>query len=96
MFRPLSDYILITPSDSTEEGFTISDEKAQTKKGIVIAIGPGRIENIGVISSKLKVGDTVYFTSFSEQAIRIENKAYLIIAEKEVFGYERPKEEASN
>jgi len=86
---PTQDRILIKrleeKENTTSGGIFIpesSKEKAQI--GIVLAVGPGKINSNGIlIETKIKKNDTVFFGKFSGTEV-INN--YLILREDEVLG----------
>ena len=89
-FRPLNDFVLLEPlEDSQAGGLVIADDQKKVFMGKAVAVGEGRYEHLGLIKSKLAIGDIVYFSSFSKQEIRIDGKIYVIVPEKEALGYVR-------
>ena len=89
-FRPLGDNILIENlEDSQAGGLIISEENKRILTGKVVAVGNGRLESFGLIKSKLNIGDTVWYPSFSEQKIRLDGKTYSVVPEKEILGFNR-------
>jgi len=89
-FKPLSDYVLITPlEDSQSGGLIVADADKKILTGKVLAIGNGRWEPFGLIASSLRVGDTVWFATFSKNEIRLDGKLYYVVPEREILGYTR-------
>jgi len=87
-FRPLGDRVLIKrieDESKTAGGIIIPDaakEKAQT--GIVVAVGPGRVDAHGkLIPMNVKEDDVVYFGKYSGTEL---NDEHLIVREDEVMG----------
>ena len=86
---PTQDRILIKrmeeKSNTTSGGIFIPEtakEKAQI--GFVISVGPGKTNQNGIlISTKIKIGDSVFFGKFSGTEIEYN---YLILREDEVLG----------
>ena len=94
-FKCLHDNILIDSfEDSSAGDLIVADDNKKILTGKVVAVGLGRWESYGIIPSTLRIGDIVYFSSFSEQKIRIKGKIYSIVPEKELLGYSR--ENSSN
>jgi chaperonin GroES len=90
-FKPLSDYVLIKFLDADEKtpgGIYIpptSEEKSQ--KGVVIAVGPGRLDDNGsIIPMELNKGDIVLFTRYGGTEITIDNKKNIVMHESAVLG----------
>lgn len=90
---PLGDRVLIKPvSDEehkkTESGIIIPEtvEKERPEVGKVIAVGKGRINDDGsVVPMKVKVGDTVLFSKFGPDEVKVEGEEYLIVSEGNIL-----------
>ncbi|OGZ17725.1 MAG: co-chaperone GroES [Candidatus Nealsonbacteria bacterium RBG_13_36_15] len=89
--KPLSDHILIEPTkqkDKTEAGILLPEtaEKERPEQGKVIAVGPGRKTVSGkIVPLHVKEGDTVLFTKYGPNEIKINNKEYLIAKEEDIL-----------
>jgi len=89
--RPLRDYILIEPikeEEKTRSGIFLPDtaEKDKPEQGKVIAVGSGKKTEDGkVIPSDIKVGDTVLFTKYGPNEIKVNDKEYLIAKEEDIL-----------
>ncbi|MDP2763152.1 MAG: co-chaperone GroES [Enterobacteriaceae bacterium] len=87
--RPLSDRVVIKRVEkrTTDGGIIIpetSNDKSQ--KGIVIAIGPGKVDNGKLQPLSLKCNDNVIFGKYSGTEITIKGQDYLIMKEEDVIG----------
>ena len=87
---PLDDRILIRPvesEDRTEGGIVLPDTaKEKPQKGIVEAVGKGRLTKEGKRSeTSLKKGDTVLFGKYSGSEIKVKGKEFKIMKESEVL-----------
>ncbi len=87
--RPLSDRVIIERFEErkTKGGIVIpetSDNKSQ--KGLVVAVGPGKIEDGNLQKLTLNVGDRVIFGKYSGTEVTIGGKEYLIMREDDVIG----------
>jgi chaperonin GroES len=89
--KPLSDRVLIREDVSTKEKktssgiiipITVSDDKSG-KRGQVVAVGPGRVEDGETVPVSVKVGDTVIFQWGDK--VRVENEDYYIVRETEIL-----------
>lgn len=89
--RPLSDHILIEPlkqEEKTESGILIPEtaEKEKPEQGKVVAVGPGKKSEDGkVMPLDIKEGDTVLFTKYSTNEVKIGDKEYLIAREEDIL-----------
>ena len=89
--RPLYDRVLLRRLDGAEEahgGILIPDTAKEKPVGAeVVAIGPGkRIDDGGVASMSVAVGDTVLVGKYGGTEIRLDDDDYLIVREDEVLG----------
>ena len=90
-FKPLRDRVLVKYSSEEEKtagGLFIPDAaKEKPQKGMVIAVGPGRVTDDGKRQAmEIKVGDTVLFDKYSGSKIKIDDEEYLIIREEDILG----------
>jgi chaperonin GroES len=77
-------------SDELASGIIIpGNEKKQTNKGVVIAVGDGAmLENGTRVPMQVAVGDTVIYSSFSGSPIKEKKddpETYLILNERDVL-----------
>ena len=87
---PLADRIVIDPTmpeSVTSFGLiipeTASKEKPET--GIVIAVGPGRIDDGARIPVGVSVGDKVMFNNYGYDEVKINGKEYYIVSEQNIL-----------
>ncbi len=88
--RPLNDKLVIQKAeaeDKTEGGiFLPSGAQEKPIEGIVVAVGPGAPGEKGERQSmQVKAGDRVLYSKYSGTEVKISNKEYLIIAEKDIL-----------
>jgi len=89
--KPLADNILIEPEreeEKTKGGILLPDtaDKGRPEKGKVIAVGPGKKNSSGKVTPpELKEGDTVLFTKYGPNEIKVEDKEYLIAKEDDIL-----------
>jgi len=89
--KPLSDHILIEPvsqEEKTKGGILLPQtaEKERPEQGKVIAVGPGRRLASGKrIPLEVKKGDTVLFTKYGPNEIKVADKEYLIAKEEDIL-----------
>lgn len=89
--RPLSDRIVverIEQDEKTAGGIIIPDTaKEKPKQGKVLAVGPGaKDENGKRIAMDVEAGDTVLFTQWAGNEIKLDGKDYLVLKESDVIG----------
>lgn len=89
--KPLSDHILIEPikeEEKTKSGILLPEtsEKEKPEQGKVISVGPGKKDESGkLIPLEVKEGDSVLFTKYGPNEIKIDNKEYLIAKEEDIL-----------
>ncbi|MDH3003789.1 MAG: co-chaperone GroES [Candidatus Shikimatogenerans sp. JK-2022] len=83
--KPLNDRVIIEPlpiNNKTSKGIFIPDTiKEKPKKGIVIAVGPGKKNYVMTV----KIGNKVIYNQYSGTKITINNKKYLIMYENDIL-----------
>lgn len=90
--KPLADHVVIEPlkqEEKTASGIILPDtaEKDRPEQGTVIAVGPGKKDEDGkVIPMDIKVGDTVLFTKYGPNEVKVGDKEYLIAKEDDILG----------
>jgi chaperonin GroES len=93
--KPLGDHVLIEPISAEEvkkfgKISIIMPEtagKERPEQGKVVAAGPGKFDEDGQrrVPMSVKKGDTVLFTKYGPNEIKIDGKEYLIAEEKDIL-----------
>ncbi len=89
--RPLSDRVIVEALEKEEvtPGGILLPETAKEKpqEGLVIAVGPGRWDEDGKkrVPLELSVDDKVVFAKYSGTEIKLDDKKYLILSEKDIL-----------
>jgi len=90
--KPLSDHIVIEPlqqEEKTKSGIIVPEtaDKERPEQGKVVAVGPGKKNEDGkVIPLEVKAGDTVLFTKYGPNEVKVDDKEYLIAREDDILG----------
>lgn len=76
-FKPLNDQVLIKREEAetkTQGGLFIPDSaKEKPRKGLVVAVGPGRLGDKGVrLPMEVAVGDTVIYSRYAGTEIKVD------------------------
>lgn len=89
--RPLGDRLIVEPLEKEEvtSGGILLPETAKEKpqEGRVLAAGPGRWDEDGKkrVAMDVKENDRVIFAKYSGTEIKLGDKKYLILGEKDVL-----------
>ncbi len=90
--QPLHDRVVVKPSEKNEEkvsasGIIIPDtgDKEKPAKGKVIAVGPGRYDEDTLIPMQVKVGQTVLFSKYGYDEVKVDGETYYILSESQVL-----------
>ncbi len=87
---PLSDRVVVKPFPKEElsaSGIIIPDTAKQDKpeRGTVVATGPGKYEDGAVIPMNVKVGDTVLFSKYGYDEVKVDGQEYFILSESSIL-----------
>jgi chaperonin GroES len=89
--KPLADKVVIEVLNETEQtaGGIFIPETAREKpqRGVVVAVGPGKMLESGKREEmSVKAGDVVLFQKYGGTDIRVEDKEYKILSERDILG----------
>jgi len=90
---PLGDRVLVKPGSAdagkkTASGIIIPEtvDKEKPGRGVVVAAGEGRRAEDGTtIPLSVKKGDTVLFSKYSPDEVKIDGEEYFIISESNIL-----------
>ena len=90
--KPLNDKLLVRPhtaEEKTESGIILPETatKERPEEGEVLAVGPGAKDEKGsrVEIDDIHVGDTIVFTKYGPQEIKIDGEELLLVAYKDIL-----------
>ncbi len=88
--QPLADRVVVAVATEkkTASGIIIPDaaSKERPEQGTVIAVGPGKLaENGKRIALEVKNGDTVVFSKYGPDEIKIDGSTYYILREDQIL-----------
>ncbi|HYD93313.1 MAG TPA: co-chaperone GroES [Candidatus Paceibacterota bacterium] len=89
--QPLGDRVVVKPSKKEEKtsasGIIIPDtiDKEKPMTGKVVAVGPGRHDDGELVPMQVKVGQTVLFTKYGYDEVKMDGEEYYILAESQVL-----------
>lgn len=90
--QPLGDKLLVRPytqEETTASGIILPEtaSKERPEEGEVLAIGPGSKADDGtrIAIDEIAVGDTIVFTKYGPQEIKIDGEELLLVSIKDVL-----------
>jgi len=88
--QPLGDRVVVKPSaeeDVTKGGIILPDTaKEKPQRGMVIAVGPGRLDEEGKrIPMEVKKGDKVIYSKYAGSEIKQNDEEVLILRESDIL-----------
>ncbi|MBS3905107.1 MAG: co-chaperone GroES [Simkania sp.] len=90
--KPMGNRVLVKRSQpkATKGGILLPDSaQEKPKQGEVIAVGPGKTEENGAITSmNVRVGDNVLFSAYAGTEVKTDEQGveYLIMSEDDLLG----------
>ena len=91
--KPLGDRVVVLPSGKEGEkklasGIIIPEtvDKEKPAQGTVVAVGPGKYDDGELVPMQVKVGDTVLFSKYGYDEVKIEEQEYYILSESNILG----------
>ena len=90
---PLGDRIVVRPFEKEgerklESGIIIPEtvDKEKPAQGTVVAVGAGKYEDGKRVPMQVKVGDTVIFSKYGYDEVKIDGQEYYILSESSLLG----------
>jgi chaperonin GroES len=88
--QPLGDRVVVQPSaeeDVTKGGIILPDTaKEKPQRGVVIAVGPGRLDEEGKrIPMEVKKGDKVIYSKYAGSELKQNDEEVLILRESDIL-----------
>ncbi len=88
--KPLEDRIVVQPLDAettTASGLVIPDTaKEKPQEGVVLAVGPGRIDDNGNrVPLDVAVGDRVLYSKYGGTEVKFGADEYLVLSARDVL-----------
>jgi chaperonin GroES len=89
MIKPLQDRVLLSRVEAekkTASGIILTDAaKEKPSMGVVVAVGPGKMDDGKLTPAPVEVGQTVIFKQYATTEVKFENKEYLLIESKDIL-----------
>lgn len=88
---PLADRVVVKPVGKEEiaspSGIIIPDtvDKEKPERGTVVAVGPGKYDEDTLVPMTVKVGDTVLFSKYGYDEVKVDGIEYFILSEGSIL-----------
>lgn len=90
---PLGDRIVVKPAEKEGEkklasGIIIPADasgKERPAQGTVVAVGPGKYENGALVPMQVKVGQSVLFSKYGYDEVKVDGEEYYVLSESSVL-----------
>ena len=87
---PLADRVVLKQTEAEEvtaSGIVLAGAAAQEKpmQGTVIAVGPGGVVNGEKVEMTVKVGDTVIYSRFGGNNVKIDKEEFVIVRQDDIL-----------
>jgi len=89
--RPIGENVVVErlEEDTVRASGLIIPDVAQEKSqlGIVVGVGPGSVTDTGErVPMEVSVGDTVVFSKFGNNEIKVRDESFILLRESDIFG----------
>ena len=91
--KPLGDRVVVMPAEKEGEkklasGIIIPEtvDKEKPAQGTVVAVGPGKYEDGKRVPMQVKAGDTVLFSKYGYDEVKVDGIEYYILSESSILG----------
>ncbi len=90
MIKPLHDYVLlekVKEEEKTQSGIilTTKEAKEEPSHGVVVAVGPGKVEDGKLVTVELEAGQKVIYKKYSGTEVKEDKKDYLLIKAEDIL-----------
>jgi chaperonin GroES len=86
---PLSDRVIVrraSEEETTRGGIILADTaKEKPQEGIVLAVGPGRVENGVRVAMSVSEGQRVLFGKYAGTELTVDGEELLVVREEELL-----------
>jgi chaperonin GroES len=88
--KPLDNRVVVQPVEkekTSSGGIVIPDSASQDKpmEGVIVAVGPGKIDHGQKVAMSVSVGDKVLFGKYAGSEVKYEGQAYSIMREDDIL-----------
>ena len=88
VLNPMFDRVVVQPMESKDKiGLIYLPEQSKEKPhfGLVLSVGPGRVESGTLVPPRISAGETVLYGKHSGTEVEIDGKTVLILREMDIL-----------
>ncbi len=86
---PLGDRVVlkaVEAEETTKSGIVLPGQnKEKPQQGEVVAVGPGEVIDGKEIKMEVKVGDTVIYSKYAGNEIKLDDDSFIIVRQSEIL-----------
>jgi chaperonin GroES len=87
--KPLEDRVVLKQQEAeekTQSGIILPDSaKEKPQAAVVVAVGPGKVEDGHKVEMQVKEGDKVIYSKYSGTEVKYDDEEYIIVAQKDII-----------
>ncbi|MBE6110855.1 MAG: co-chaperone GroES [Erysipelotrichaceae bacterium] len=90
MLKPLHDYVVlekVKEEEKTQSGIILTTQKAKDEPshGVVVAVGPGKVEDGKLVPIDLTEGMKVIYKKYSGTEVKVDGRDLLLIKAEDIL-----------
>jgi chaperonin GroES len=87
--KPLGDRVVLQAQkaeEKTKSGIILPDSaQEKPQAAVVVAVGPGKVENGSKVEMQVKEGDKVIYSKYSGTEVKYDGEEYNIVSQKDII-----------
>jgi chaperonin GroES len=87
--KPLEDRVVLKQQEAeekTQSGIILPDSaKEKPQAAVVVAVGPGKVEDGHKVEMQVKEGDKVIYSKYSGTEVKYDDEEYIIVSQKDII-----------
>ncbi|MGI6119441.1 MAG: co-chaperone GroES [Desulfosporosinus sp.] len=87
--KPLADRVIVKAlpmEEKTKSGIIMPDTaKEKPQEGIIVAVGPGKMEKGERVALDVKLNDRVIYSKYAGTEVKYDGEEYLILKESDIL-----------
>jgi chaperonin GroES len=87
--KPLEDRVVLKQQEveeKTQSGIILPDSaKEKPQAAVVVAVGPGKIEDGHKVEMQVKEGDKVIYSKYSGTEVKYDEQEYIIVSQNDII-----------